>query len=106
MDSKFKEAAIYRRIAEYLKWVELGSDRLTENQRERLRSFLDKLHERNLVVVFDPEIPPDAHNKYGGWATVPRLPSDGELLIRLNEYTHLAIPDEAEVIWSMPDDRP
>ncbi|GAB3912622.1 helix-turn-helix domain-containing protein [Kibdelosporangium lantanae] len=102
----FKKAAIYEHVSEYLKWMELGTEKLTERQRKRLRAWLDTLQELNQVVVFDPTILPTVHSRYGGWQYAPRTESDGDLLIRVNEHVVFKNPEEAEEIWRMPEDRP
>ncbi len=47
-----------------------------------------------------PGIPPHDGVAAGGFAYRERLDSDGDLLIRVNEYTHLS--DEGLKVWVMP----
>jgi hypothetical protein len=90
-------------------YVVTGGKGMSANKIDRLRSFYKKLRDENLVVEFDPTIPPDRSrdragkmgSMTGGWRYVERVPEDGELLIRVNEYTHLT--DEGEEIWRFPD---
>ncbi|MBB2993660.1 hypothetical protein FHR72_005171 [Mycolicibacterium iranicum] len=56
----------------------------------RLRGFYRRLIDQ--VVEFDPSIPPIARvRRRGGWAYRPRMPEDGDLLIRVNEYAELTV---------------
>ena len=49
----------------------------------RLDEWLQMLDRRNLVVAYDPEMPPnEASPTYGGWHYVPREPRDGDDVIR------------------------
>jgi hypothetical protein len=90
-------------------FVAAGEKGMSANKLNRLRAFYKKLRDENLVVEFDPTIPPDLSkdrfsrrgSKTGGWRYMDRVPEDGDLLIRVNEYTHLT--DEGEEIWRFPD---
>jgi hypothetical protein len=74
---------------------------MSDDKLSRLRAFYDKLRDENLVVEFDPEIPPDPGvSNQGGWAFRKRGKADGDLLIRVNEYTHLT--EEGKTIWGFP----
>jgi hypothetical protein len=57
------------------------------------------------VLEFDPNIPPipGVSNK-GGWAFRERKPEDGDLLIRVNEFTNLT--EEGKLIWRIPPIEP
>jgi hypothetical protein len=57
------------------------------------------------VLEFDPNIPPipGVSNK-GGWAFRERKPEDGDLLIRVNEFTNLT--EEGKLIWRFPPIEP
>ncbi len=67
-----------------------------------LAAFHNRLRDGHLVVEFDPDIPaePGVSNK-GGFALRPRLPADGDLMIRVNEHTTLT--DEGREVWALPD---
>jgi hypothetical protein len=64
-----------------------------------LRGFYQKLE--GVVVEFDPALPPSEGISEGGFAYRERLESDGDLLIRINQHTHLS--DEGRKIWRLPD---
>jgi transcriptional regulator with XRE-family HTH domain len=91
----------YRRLRDHGEYIATGGVGMTEDQLQRLRSFYRKLRKGNLVVEFDPNIPPipGVSNK-GGWAYRERLPDDGDLLISVNEFTN--ITDKRRNIWRVP----
>jgi hypothetical protein len=75
---------------------------MSEDKKKRLRAFYKKLRDENLILEFDPSIPPipGVSNK-GGWAFRGRQSSDGpDLLIRENDHTDLT--DEGKDIWVFP----
>ncbi|WP_396902716.1 XRE family transcriptional regulator [Mycolicibacterium sp.] len=77
------------------------SERLPADLLDRLQSFYRKLRDENIVVEHDPTLPPEPGvAAQGGWAYRPRLPEDGNLMIRVNEYTTLT--DEGRTIWQLP----
>lgn len=91
----------YKRMRDHGEYMATGGKGMSPDKLRRLRSFYHKLREGNLVLEFDPNIPPTPgiSNK-GGWAYRERTPADGELLIRVNEYTNLS--DEGKLIWRFP----
>jgi hypothetical protein len=64
-----------------------------------LKGFYDRLKAQ--VVEFDPALPPSEGISEGGFAYRERVESDGDLLIRVNQHTHLS--DEGRKIWRLPD---
>ncbi|AEJ92363.1 transcriptional repressor [Mycobacterium phage DroogsArmy] len=89
----------YRRLrdhGEYMATGGVGMDKVTLG---RLRGFYKKLQDQ--VLEFDPNIPPipGVSNK-GGWRYVPRTADDGDLLIRVNDYTDLT--EQGRMIWRFP----
>jgi hypothetical protein len=67
-----------------------------------LKGFYDRLKAQ--VVEFDPALPPSEGISEGGFAYRQRVESDGDLLIRVNQHTHLS--DEGRKIWRLPDVMP
>ncbi len=63
-----------------------------------LRGFLRRLED--FVIEFNPDLPPSDGVGIGGFAYRQRLESDGDLLIRVNEHTHLS--EEGLKVWAMP----
>lgn len=92
----------YKRLRDHGEYMATGGRDMSDDALKRLRSFYSRLHDENVVVEFDPEIPPTPGvSNTGGWAFRNRLPSDGdELLIRINEHTN--ITEEGLRIWRFP----
>lgn len=96
--AKQSHASAYRRLRDHAEFVATGGVGMSEEQLSRLRGFYRKLREGDLVVEFDPDIPPEAGvSTQGGWAYRPRRKQDGELIIRRNEYTN--VTDKGKMIW-------
>lgn len=78
----------------------LGHD-MPEERLKRLRSWYRKLKQGNLVLEFDPSLPPipGVANK-GGFAYRTRTPADGDLLIKVNDHTRLT--EQGKMIWRFP----
>ncbi|PFW99016.1 hypothetical protein CJ469_05616 [Nocardia farcinica] len=75
---------------------------MSEARIKRLRTFYRKLIENNWVVEYDPNLPPvEGVSSKGGWAYRPREEKDGNLIIRVNEYTTLT--DYARTVYVLPD---
>ena len=64
-----------------------------------LRLFYKRLE--GFVVEFDPDLPPSDGVGIGGFAYRERLESDSDLLIRVNDHTHLS--DEGLKVWRRPE---
>jgi hypothetical protein len=91
----------FKRLRDHGEWVATGGVGMSDDKLTRLRAFYRKLRDDNLVVEYDPTIPPipGVSNK-GGWAYRQRTPTDEDLLIRVNEYTNLT--EEGRGIWRLP----
>jgi hypothetical protein len=91
----------FKRLRDHGEYVVTGGVGMSEDKVARLRSFYRKLREENVVVEYDPTIPPmPGVSKKGGWAYRQRTPTDEDLLIRVNEYTNLT--EEGRGIWRLP----
>lgn len=91
----------YKRLRDHAEYVETGGKKMSEDKLKRLRGFYERLRAENAVVEFDPAIPPiPGVSSVGGWALRDRQPSDGDLLIRVNEYTNLT--EDGRMIWRFP----
>jgi hypothetical protein len=78
---------------------------MSDDKLKRLRSFYKQLRDGNLVLEFDPNLPPEPGvSNTGGFAFRKRRKSDGDLLIRVNEYTNLT--EEGRLIWRFPEVEP
>ncbi|ERB55290.1 hypothetical protein N806_29685 [Rhodococcus sp. P27] len=99
------QSSPYRRLRDHGEYVATGGVGMTEDKLKRLRTFYKRLRDGNLVVEFDPELPPERGvSSVGGFAFRNREPDDDDLLIRVNEYTHLT--DEGKMIWRFPPREP
>ena len=95
-------------------YMATGGKGMTRDRLRTLRGFYQNLIEEDLVVEFDPNIPPGKPEgdpksnrkkadgyKFGGFAYQKRVPEDGNLIIRVNEHTTLT--PEGEVYLTLPD---
>lgn len=90
----------YRRLRDHAEFVATDGAGMSDDKLKRLRTFYRKLREGNLVLEFDPNIPPiSGVSNTGGWAYRHRLPKDGDLLIRVNEFTNFT---DGRDIWRFP----
>lgn len=92
----------YQRLRDHGEFRATGGREMNEDKVKRLKSWWRKLRDENVVLEFDPSIPPAPGMAGGGFRYVPRTIDDEDLLIRVNEHTNLT--DEGEVIWSWPPD--
>lgn len=98
---KFHPAAPSLRLRAHLRFRSYGQEGLTENESYLLKGFYNRLRKNNLVVEFDPNIPAQEGVYTGGWAFRPREETDGDLIIRVNEYTK-DLDEEALMVWEFP----
>nr|WP_090281499.1 helix-turn-helix transcriptional regulator [Mycolicibacterium komanii]CRL77976.1 hypothetical protein CPGR_04982 [Mycolicibacterium komanii] len=101
--TKMGQTSPYRRLREHGEYMATGGVGMDKVALGRLRGFYKKLQDK--VLEFDPTIPPiPGVSSQGGWRYVPRLPTDHDLLIRVNEYTQLT--QEGRMIWRFPPVEP
>lgn len=96
--SRLGQQSVCRRLRDHCEYVATGGAGMGFEKLSRLKGFY--LRCADAVVEFDPAIPPSSDASLGGFAYRPRLESDGDLLIRVNEHTHLS--DEGRDVWVMP----
>ena len=95
----------FRRLRDHGEYIATHGIGMSRDKLDRLRTFYRNLRENNVVLEFDPEIPPEPGVcSKGGWAYRPREESDGDLIIRVNEHTNLT--DEGRGIWRLPPHGP
>lgn len=94
----------YRLMRDHAEYFATGGKGMPDKKLSRLRGLYRRLRAKNAVVEFDPNIAPNSFSRKGGWALVDRMPSDGDLLIRVNDYTNLTT--EGEIIWELPEGEP
>lgn len=105
ISEQFSHAAPVLLIRDHGEYMATGGKGMPERKLKALRGFYRRLRESNTVVVFDPSIPPIIDvSAPGGFDYVPRTEEDGDLLIRVNEYTNLT--DEGKRIWRFPKREP
>lgn len=103
--SEHAQASPYRRLRDHGEYIATGGKGMTDDKLRRLRWFYRKLRDQNLVVEYDPSLPPEPGvSTAGGWAYRKRKKSDGNLLVRVNEYTE--ITKQGRRIWVFPKVEP
>lgn len=94
-----------RRLRDHGEYMATSGKGMSPDALKRLRSWWRKLDDENLVVEFDPNLPPLAGlSPHGGFAYRARQGYDADLLIRVNEHTRLT--EEGARIWCWPIDFP
>jgi hypothetical protein len=99
--ARLQHTSPFRRLRDHGEYVATGGDGMAEDKLRRLESFWKKLRDENLVVEYDPSLPPikGVSNK-GGWAFRQRESGDDDLIIRVNEFTDLT--EKGRMIWRLP----
>lgn len=94
---------MFRSLRDHAEFVVTGA--ISTHRLKRLRAFYRKLREADVVVEYNPAIPPQPGvSRNGGFALRSRRPADGDLMIRVNEYTRLT--REGRTLWRLPDSDP
>lgn len=94
-----------RRLRDHGEYIATGGRGMSADKLMRLRGWYNKLRDENVVLEFDPKIPPSPGvAKTGGFAYRRRRKSDGDLLIRVNGYTDLS--PEGRLLWRFPPKEP
>lgn len=101
-DGSFHGCIISRLLRHHLEYIATGGKGMSYEKLQRLRTFYERIQNENVVVEFDPDLPPYPGNKFGGFAYRPRLESDGALIIRINEHTKEITPVDLERFWRVP----
>lgn len=103
---RFHEASPNRRMRDHAEYMASDNGKgMSPEKLQRLVWFYQRLKRDNVVVEFDPTLPPEPGvSSVGGFAYRPRRKSDGDLIIRVNQYTTLT--DEGEDLWRFPEEWP
>jgi hypothetical protein len=88
----------YKRLRDHGEYYATAGKGMGFDKLSLLLAFYKRLE--GFVVEFDPDLPPSEGVGIGGFAYRERLESDSDLLIRVNEHTHLS--DEGLKVWRMP----
>jgi hypothetical protein len=99
------QSSPYRRLRDHGEYIATDGVGMSEDKLKRLRAFYRKLKGEGLVLEYDPSHPavPGVSIK-GGFTFRQRVRADGDLLIRVNEFTNLT--DEGRKIWRFPTQVP
>lgn len=101
----FMHQGPYQRLRDHAEYMATKGQGMSEDKLKRLRTFYRKLMRNNWVVEYNPNLPPERGvSASGGWAYRPRAEMDGNLIIRVNEFTTLT--DYAKGIYVLPDEVP
>lgn len=101
VSAELAQASICRQIRDHGEYMATGGKGMSESKLSRVRTLYRKLRNGNLVIEFDPSLPPEPGVCItGGFAYRERVESDGDLLIRVNKHTNLT--DEGRMIWRFP----
>jgi DNA-binding XRE family transcriptional regulator len=94
----------YRYMRDHAEYMATGGKGMGKVKLERCRALYRKISQ-GLVLEFDPGIPvtPGVSNT-GGFAWRERRPTDGDLIIRVNDHTTLT--DEGKLLWRLPPTLP
>lgn len=102
---RMTQSTLYKRLRDHGEYMATRGEGMADSKLTRLRSFYRRLRTDNLVVVFDPNHPPEPGvSAVGGFTYRRRTPDDGRLLIRVDSGTELT--DEQQKIWCFPDVEP
>lgn len=94
-------SAAFQRLRDHGEYMATGGKGMSADKLDRLKKWWTKLRDENFVLEFDPELPPEPGlSPNGGFAYRKRNESDGELLIRVNEFTDLT--EAGKGIWRLP----
>lgn len=97
------KSTAYRRLRDHGEFMQTGGHDMRDDQLTPLRKWWKALRDGNLVVEFDPSIPPiPGVASRGGFAYRDRVVEDHDLLIRVNEFTELT--EAGATIWCWPPD--
>lgn len=95
------KSTAYQRLRDLGEYMATGGIGMSDNKLDRLRKWLAFMREEELVLEFDPDLPPEPGlSPYGGFAYRQRRESDKDLLIRVNEHTNLT--PQGRLIWRWP----
>ncbi|BBY56934.1 hypothetical protein [Mycolicibacterium sarraceniae] len=97
------KSKVYQRLRDHGEYIATGGSGMNETKIKLLESWWRTLRDKNVVVEFDPNLPPEKGiSPHGGFAYRERIPEDGDLIIRKNEFTNLS--EEGAKIWRWPSD--
>ena len=103
--ARLNQCAPYMRMRDHAEFMATGGEGMEPWKLKRLRGFYTKLRRYDLVVEYDPVLPPmPGVSNRGGFAYRHRCEDDGDLIIRVNDHTTMT-PEGAE-LWVFPSRDP
>ncbi len=97
------QTAVYRNLRNHAEYVITGGVGMKPDDLKRLEAFYRFIVDNDFIVEFDPTlVPPESMTSKGGWAWRTRRKSDGDLLIRENNYI-TATTEDWKDIWLLPE---
>jgi len=98
LDREFNRATPYLRALWHAEYRLTRGNGMSESKLRYLRQWYDRMTE--FVLEYDPSIPPHRGVATGGWVYRPREKRDGDLLVRVNEYTKFGRGEKK--YWRLP----
>lgn len=103
--AEFHNATQNRRLRDHGEYFATRGKDMDPEKLRRLRTWYQMLRDEDLIVEFDPNLPPEPGiSSVGGFTYRRRTPEDGDLLIRINEHTN--ITEKGMKIWRFPKREP
>lgn len=96
----FQKSAADKRLRDHAEYALTGGKGMNKEKLQRLRWFYNRLRRENVILVFDPAIPPSREVSTGGYAYVPRTRDDDDYIVRFNEDCDLS--EEEKMLWRFP----
>lgn len=98
------KSTAYQRLRDHGEFMRAGGfGTMSADKQRRLKAWWRLLRDQDVVVEFDPEIPPiPGVSPHGGFRYAARSPEDGDLLIRVNDHTELT--RDGKKLWRWPPD--
>lgn len=104
IEARFKSSELHKLLANHAEFYATNGEGMSRYKLKRLLSFYGRLKTRNVVVEYHPDVESNPDSGMGGFRLVPRMPEDGDLIVRINEVTELT--EEARRIFRMPRQLP
>lgn len=86
LDTTARSANLAKHLRDHLEFMATDGEGMSPRKLRDLMRFYRMIDTKNVVVEYSPEIPPAKPGMVPGWALRPRLETDGELIIRVNDY--------------------
>ncbi len=103
---EFDGASPVRRLRDHFEFWATQGHGMSVDKRKRLSSWYDFMEENDVVLEFDPNLPPEPGvSSKGGFAYRDRQPGDLDYLIRVNTHTK-ELSEQARLWLRMPPHRP